>query len=191
MSDLLPQDLLPPNATQFERDVDSTVQRATAMPVPIATLWNADTCPVALIGYLAWSLSVDEWDEAWPEVVKREVVRTAIEIHRHKGTLHAVKLALEKSGLGGATIYEGRSGYTRNGSMIRDGFMLHGDGSQWATYKVATDRLLSITQANSAKRLLNLAAPARCHLWGLDFTAARPLHNGVIFRDGTYTRGVI
>ncbi|MDG4811645.1 phage tail protein I [Hydrogenovibrio sp. 3SP14C1] len=183
-------DLLPLNTTQFERDVDATIQRTTSLPVFISTLWSAKDCPEYLLGYLAWSLSVDEWDESWPEDIKREVIRTAIEIHRHKGSVYAVKLALEKSGMGGATIYEGRSGYTRDGSMIRDGFVLHGDDSEWAVYKVVTNLLLSITQANLAKRLLNAAAPERCHLWGLDFTAARPLHNGVIYRDGTYTRGV-
>ncbi|GHK16942.1 hypothetical protein ECZU03_07310 [Escherichia coli] len=33
------------------------------MPVPLRTLWNWRTCPVKLLPYLAWALSVDRWDE--------------------------------------------------------------------------------------------------------------------------------
>lgn len=182
--------LLPSNATQFERDLDSTIKRIEAVPIPITELWNPDTCPLSLIGYLAWSLSVDEWDEQWPERIKREVCRTAYEIHRYKGSVYAVRLALTKAELGDAVIYEGRSGYLRDGSMPRDGFVLRGNNQGWATYKIVTDRLLSVKQANLAKRLLTLAAPARCYLWGLDFTNGKALHNGVIYRDGQYTRGV-
>lgn len=182
--------LLPSNATQLEQDLELVTLRGTAMPVVMADLWNPDTCPENLLNYLAWSLSIDEWDEAWPEMIKRDICRFAIEVHRYKGTVYAARIALEKSGLGDAVMHEGRSGYRRDGFMIRDGFMLHGDQYQWAVYKIVTAKLLSVSQANSARRLLAMATPVRCHLWGIDFTAATPLHNGVITRDGTYTRGV-
>lgn len=44
-------------------------------------------CPVDLLGYLAWSRSVDVWNEDWPEAMKRYVVGRAFQDHRLKGTL--------------------------------------------------------------------------------------------------------
>jgi len=180
--------LLPNNSTEFERDLDASCSRIAHVPNPIASLWNPATCPVNLLGYLAWGLSVDEWDESWSEQVKRDTVAEAVEIHRHKGTVHAIKVALEKAGLGTAQLSEGRSGYIRDNTQKRDGFMLRGAG--WDQYRIKTDRLINIQQANTLRSLLNVLAPARCLLWGIDFTSAKPLHNAVIYRDGTYTRGV-
>ncbi len=49
----------------------SEIQR---VPVPLRTLWNwRACCPVNLLPYLAWALSVDRWDEKWPEATKRSV----------------------------------------------------------------------------------------------------------------------
>ena len=57
-----------------------------------------ETCPVHLLPYLAWAFSVDRWDEAWPEDVKRGVVSAAFYIHRHKGTIGAVRRVVEPLG---------------------------------------------------------------------------------------------
>lgn len=72
--------------------------RVGSVPVPIRPLWNPDTCPLDLLPWLAWSLSVDTWDPDWPEAVKRAVVRSAIATARLKGTAKAVKDALSALG---------------------------------------------------------------------------------------------
>ncbi len=87
-------DLLPPNATGLERDIDATIEAAYSIDVPISKLFNPDTCPASLLGHLAWSLSIDEWDDNWPTDIKRQVCKTAIEVHRHKGTVYAIRTAL-------------------------------------------------------------------------------------------------
>lgn len=66
--------------------------------MPLRELWNPDTCPEHLLPWLAWSFSVDRWDEAWPETVKRQVVRDAYFIHRQKGTIAAVRRVVEPFG---------------------------------------------------------------------------------------------
>ncbi|MCW8843023.1 MAG: phage tail protein I, partial [Rhodobacteraceae bacterium] len=66
---------------------------------PIATLMNPDTCPSHLLGWLAWSFSVDIWERDWPEATKREVIREAIQIHRIKGTRGAVARSLATLGM--------------------------------------------------------------------------------------------
>lgn len=180
--------LFPSNATPLETNLETVFSRD--LPSTIGQFWNPYTCPVHLLDYLAWGLSVVEWDSSWPEVVKRDVCNASIALHQVKGTLYAAKFALQTVGFGDAQIIEGRSGYLRDGSMTRDGFLLRGQTEGWAEYKVIIPRLLSIKQAETTKRLLKKLTPARSHLWGLDFSGAVPLHNGVIYRDGQYTRGL-
>lgn len=82
--------LLPPNATRAEQ----ALARAAVtrhLPVDITALWDADRCPTALLPWLAWALSVDEWKAYWPETVKRARVRAAIAIQRRKGTWGSVR----------------------------------------------------------------------------------------------------
>ncbi|WP_317233337.1 phage tail protein I [Stenotrophomonas maltophilia] len=82
--------LLPPNATQAERAL-ARAAVTRPLPVDITALWDADRCPAALLPWLAWALSVDEWKAYWPEAVKRARVRAAIAIQRRKGTWGSVR----------------------------------------------------------------------------------------------------
>lgn len=52
-------DLLPPSASGFMRSTEQASTRLDAIPVDLRKLWNSDECPVALLPYLAWALSVD------------------------------------------------------------------------------------------------------------------------------------
>lgn len=89
-------DLLPPNATKAERAISLAVNRAPG--VPIRTLWSPQTCPEGILPWLAWALSVDEWDTAWPLAKKRAAVADSIAMHRRKGTIGALRRALESLG---------------------------------------------------------------------------------------------
>ena len=69
--------------------------RLTAVaPETIARLWDPAACPANVLPYLAWALSVDVWDDRWPEEVKRDVVAAAPAVHRLKGTRTAVDRAM-------------------------------------------------------------------------------------------------
>lgn len=87
-------DLLPHNATARERAISESVARLGDVPTPIRDVWNADTCPPALLAWLAWAFSVDQWDTNWTVAQQREVIRRSVEVHRYKGTIGAVKDAL-------------------------------------------------------------------------------------------------
>ena len=84
-------DLLPPNATPQEHALDDATARIGAVPTPIRELWNPDTCPADLLPWLAWALSLDSWQPYWPEAVKRQRIRKAVEIARCKGTAKSVR----------------------------------------------------------------------------------------------------
>lgn len=83
-------DLLPRNATTQERAMASSVARISEVPTPIRELWNPQACPNDLLPWLAWALSVDEWNSNWSDLVKRNVISSSVEVHRKKGTLGAV-----------------------------------------------------------------------------------------------------
>lgn len=116
--------LLPPNATTAERALEQvTAERLCQLDAGaelIGTLWNPQTCPAALLPWLAWALSVDEWNSDWPEETKRAVCAESAELHRIKGTPAAVKKALQAMGYDSVEIIEG-GGNTLNGEQLLDG----------------------------------------------------------------------
>jgi len=88
--------LLPLNSTLLERGVEVATEEVTE--IPLRTLYNADTCPVHLLPYLAWAWSVDRWDPSWAEPVKRAAIKASYYIHAHKGTIGALRRVVEPLG---------------------------------------------------------------------------------------------
>lgn len=87
--------LLPPSSSSLEKKVSETQHTLMDTAIPLRQLWNIDNCPAALLPYLAWSFSVDFWDEKWSDTVKRDMIRRAYYIHSHKGTIGAIRRVLE------------------------------------------------------------------------------------------------
>ena len=74
------------------------VKHLDAITQPHRALWNPDTCPLELLPYLAWAFSVDRWDENWTEPAKRSAVLAAWFVHKHKGTIGALRRVVEPLG---------------------------------------------------------------------------------------------
>lgn len=89
--------ILPDEATALERALLAVELAALAEVDPrvIATIWDPLQCPAVLLPWLAWSLSVDVWDDAWTEDRKRKVIAASPLVHRLKGTRGAVRRALD------------------------------------------------------------------------------------------------
>lgn len=92
--------LLPPNATSAERSIEGATARLADVPVNFRQLWDPDTCPAGLLPWLAWGLSIDTWNPAWPENVKRAQIRASMGVHRRKGTVQAVEDTVAAFGAG-------------------------------------------------------------------------------------------
>lgn len=90
--------LLPPNATRRERALVRAGARATDLDVPIRELWSVADCPERLLPWLAWALSLQTWRPEWPVAVKRARIRSAIDIHRRRGTASSVRAVVESFG---------------------------------------------------------------------------------------------
>ena len=185
--------LLPPSATALERAITEAAAPLGALPVP--RLWDPWACPAAALPALAWALSVDEWDDAWPEEVKRQVCAAALPMHARKGTVDSVRQVLRSVGLIDeargytAHIVEGIGTFVRDGTATHNGTRTRGETAEWAAYRVTINRPLTIAQAATARRILESTAPARCTLDELNFTAASWLRDGSRSRNATITYG--
>lgn len=126
--------LLPPNATELELAVEQAFsKRLGQINVSVKDLWNPSTCPDRLLTWLAWAMSVDNWVEAPPSLVfdhekltaaeqalydereaerkavfkkQREIIKHAFYVHKHKGTIGAIRKALESLNAGDIRVQE-------------------------------------------------------------------------------------
>ena len=90
--------LLPIGSTALEKRAAEILKSAVENPIIIAELISPDRCPAHLLPYLAWAFSVDKWDESWSEEVKRIAIKQSYFVHKHKGTIAAVKRVIEPIG---------------------------------------------------------------------------------------------
>ncbi|PLA98018.1 phage tail protein I, partial [Escherichia coli] len=90
--------LLPTGSSPLEVAAARACAEIEKTPVSIRELWNPDTCPANLLPWLAWSFSVDRWDDKWPEATKRAVIRDAYFIHCHKCTIGSIRRVVEPLG---------------------------------------------------------------------------------------------
>lgn len=90
--------LLPPSSTAWMRSTEAATARLSGITVAIRTLWTPTDCPVDLLPYLAWALSVDRWDKDWPPERKIAVIQRSYWLHRRKGTRAAVRRVIEDMG---------------------------------------------------------------------------------------------
>lgn len=90
--------LLPPNATALERALAGPLGRINDIPTPIDKMFRWDECPAEFLPWLAWALSVDFWDDDWPEEKQRQFIREFFELHRKKGTIYAIGRYLDFAG---------------------------------------------------------------------------------------------
>ncbi|HBX3294513.1 phage tail protein I [Klebsiella pneumoniae] len=90
--------LLPPSASAWMRGAEAATAKLSGITVAIRTLWTPTACPVDLLPYLAWALSVDRWDKNWPEEKKIASIQQSYWLHRRKGTRAAVRRVIEDMG---------------------------------------------------------------------------------------------
>ncbi|STV89647.1 putative prophage tail protein [Klebsiella pneumoniae] len=80
------------------RSAEAGTAKLSGITVAIRTLWTPTACPVDLLPYLAWALSVDRWDKNWPAARKVAAIQRSYWLHRRKGTRAAVRRVIEDMG---------------------------------------------------------------------------------------------
>ncbi len=93
--------LLPANATALEHVLASLSKQLEDITVDYQQVQSIDDAPESFLPFLAYAWSVDNWSDRWTTEEKRHAIRNSIWVHERKGTLGAVKRALEFIGCEG------------------------------------------------------------------------------------------
>jgi len=143
--------LLPPNAASGTRAVAASLARISDVPVPLRQLWDPYTCPLELLPWLAWALSIDAWKSYWPESIKRERVAQAIAIQRQKGTAQSVRAVVQS--FGGAV--QLREWWQQSPAGVPHTFdlwlTLTGEGGTEATAQFVDDVIAEVTRTKPVR----------------------------------------
>ncbi|WP_288581455.1 phage tail protein I [uncultured Methylobacterium sp.] len=89
--------ILPGDATPLELAIADADTRLDAIDTDLVRRIggpNIAEVPEAYLSRRAWARSVDVWDQAWPEEIRRAVIVAAPAVHTIKGTPDATTLAL-------------------------------------------------------------------------------------------------
>ena len=169
-------DLLPANSTPLERALSLTMARLGDIDTPARQMWNPDRIPASYLPWMAWALSVGDWDPDWPDERKREGIRASIPLHRIKGTRASVQMVLEVMGYVDARVIEDRDLPRLGGDgpliggtgwTLGDTWVLGPDDPHWADYWVEVMVPIDRRSADLLGERLANVAPARCRLRGI------------------------
>lgn len=168
--------LLPSNTTDLEKAVSQAVGDIHQLPVPLRELWNPQTCPLELLPHLAWSLSIDEWQQSWSEETKRQVIASSINVHQHKGTRGAIRRALDALGLD---------------IQLVEWFEMEPQGLPY-TYEININidvNGFESTDDNQIQRIINEVSNVRSHATtvNINITSVGERNHAAVQADGIFT----
>jgi phage tail P2-like protein len=98
--------LLPPSATALTKAIATVNASMFNIPMLHRAFLSPDECPAHLLAWLAWERSVDIYKESWTDAQKREAIRNSPAIHRRKGTVAAIRAAINSVGGTGVRLTE-------------------------------------------------------------------------------------
>ena len=116
---------------------------------------------------------------------KRALIKSAIELHRRKGTPWAIREVLRKLGLGEVGLDEGLKARVYESSFVTD----IPENERWAYYALQLKAQINNEKARNIRKILRHFAPARCTLAVLDYKANPSRYNNKITYNGTYNHG--
>ncbi|CAH9057775.1 hypothetical protein PSECIP111854_02066 [Pseudoalteromonas sp. CIP111854] len=120
-------------------------------------IWHPQACPAQLLPWLAWSLSVDDWNDAWSEKNKRQVIADAFTVHRYKATPFALKKALDSLGIETDIQEWWQSPNAKRGTVIVNALVN-------ANLDSNEQGLLTKAMLEQVKRIINTAKRASIHI---------------------------
>ena len=111
LKDVELKSILPTSISEDEnvrKTADAVSNELTAVTTLIPNVLvysHIDQLPENLLDLLAWQFHVEDYDDSADIDIKRKQVKTAIAVHRYKGTVYAVKVVVEALA-GGAKVRE-------------------------------------------------------------------------------------
>lgn len=116
---------------------------------------------------------------------KRELIKSAVELHRHKGTVWAVREVLRKLGFGEVEIDEGLKKTYENSQVAAIP-----QKERWAYYAIRLNKPITNEQAAKVKKILRNFVPARCTLLLLGYREVSIRYNNKVLYNGAYNYGI-
>lgn len=116
---------------------------------------------------------------------KRALIKSAVELHRRKGTPWAIRAVLRKLGLGEIEIDEGLKAREYESTYVTT----IPEDERWAYYAIKLNEPITNEQSRSIRKVLRNFAPARCLLAVLDYKAAPIRYNNKAIYNGAYNHG--
>lgn len=181
--DLLPPPLATDTRCQLLAQLASRLQQIDLTPLLVYLI---DLTEARALPHLAeqFALTGDNgWQLAESEEAKRKLIKSAIELHRLKGTPWAVREVIRNLGFGEVQLLEGSAGIEEH--LLEN----YPKETRWALYRVVLSQALTNDQAASLRKTLVSFAPARCELFSLDYTAVPIRYNNQARYDGQYNHG--
>lgn len=167
-------------------------EKYESMPLEMIFKNLIDTVPALLLPWHAdeYSLTgLGGWNLATSNYQKRELIKSAVELHAYKGTPWSIREIVRRLGFGEIDIITGLNHLYFDGSANYDGKYFYGDSDKWSYYRVVLNTAVTNTEAAVLKQVLRYFAPAHCTLIALDYRAATLLYDGTANYDGEYNYG--
>lgn len=176
LADLLPSSIkADAQVLAAARALDAELQSVAALADGVAVYAGLDKATEPLLSTLAWQLHVDHlegWALAETDAQKRNLIRTSIEAHRHKGTRWAMERIFELLDMQGRVIpwfapgedgepYTFRLDITAPDRGITDGFYATVEGLV-DELKNVRSHLAGLTLATASKGALHVGAVTLC-----------------------------
>lgn len=130
-----------------------------------------------------FSLYGDGWELAESDPARRALIKSAIELHRFKGTPWAIREVIRNLGYGEIVLIEG--GEQLDPHIAEK----YPPETRWALYQIRLSQPVTNDQAALLRQTLSAFAPARCELASLDFTSVAIRYNNTARYDGKYNHG--
>lgn len=156
-------------------------------------VYLVDIAEASALPHLAEQFSLtgeDGWSLAESDDARRALIKSAIELHRHKGTPWAVREMIRRLGFGEVDLIENIGRLSYDGTRQHNGWFVHGDPSMWAVYRVILlERAITNDQAELLRSTLAGVAPARCCLASIEYQAVAVRYNQAASYDGQFNHG--
>ncbi|MCC8457286.1 phage tail protein I [Photorhabdus aegyptia] len=150
-----------------------------------------DTVDSSTLHWLAnqFSLFGDGWELVESDNARRTLIKSAIELHRYKGTPWSIREIIRRFGFGEVDLIEGTGQINYDGHANHNGNYVHGDSTSWADYRIILQQPITNDQASLLRTTLAAFAPARCHLTSLEYQSVSIRYNNTVSYDGSYNYG--
>lgn len=173
------------------RAIDAISSRLNTLPLQAALVYDLTTVDASALAHLAQQAGVSElFAQAHSDTARRQLLRDAISLQKHRGTVSTLRDIIRRLGLGEITLLEGQRVPARNGTTTRNGWYTRGDPLTWANLRIVLQNHISQKQGALLRGLILQWLPARCNLLAIELTTAQAAsHNAALYRNGTFNHG--